>query len=121
MRVIAATNRDLEDEVEQGKFREDLYYRLNVMPIAAAAAPRASRRHPAARQLLHRRFNREFASSVRGASPEALELLRSYRWPGNVRELRNAVERAMLLADGEWLDAGALPGRGVAPDYRGGA
>jgi DNA-binding NtrC family response regulator len=54
-------------------------------------------------------FNREFRKQVRGASAEALELLRGYRWPGNIRELRNAVERAMLLADGEWLEPGHFP------------
>src|SRR6478735_6899850 len=93
VRVIAATNRDLEDAVEQGKFREDLYYRLNVMQVRLPSL----REHPADIPLLVSfyidQFNREFRKQVRGATPEALDLLRGYRWPGNIRELRNAVER----------------------------
>jgi two-component system response regulator AtoC len=109
VRVIAATNRDLEDAVKQGRFREDLYYRLNVMQITLPPL----REHPSDVPLLVNYyvdvFNREFRKSIRGVSPEALELLRAYRWPGNIRELRNAVERAMLLADGEWLTPDLLP------------
>jgi two-component system, NtrC family, response regulator AtoC len=109
VRVIAATNRDLEDAVDQGKFRADLYYRLDVMQVQLPAL----REHPSDIPLLVSfyvdQFNREFRKQVRGASPEALELLRGYRWPGNIRELRNAVERAMLLADGEWLELAHFP------------
>ena len=112
VRVIAATNRDLEDAVKQGRFREDLYYRLNVLQIQLPAL----REHPSDVPLLVSyyidRFNREFRKQVRGATPEALEVLRAYRWPGNIRELRNAVERAMLLADGEWLTPADFPMRG---------
>jgi transcriptional regulator with PAS, ATPase and Fis domain len=103
VRVIAATNRDLEDAVKQGKFREDLYYRLNVMQIQL---PPLREHANDVQQLIGYyvdQFNREFRKQVRGVTPEAMELLRGYRWPGNIRELRNAVERAMLLADGEWL------------------
>jgi len=109
VRVIAATNRDLEDAVEQGRFRADLYYRLNVMQVQLPPL----REHPSDIPLLVSfyidQFNREFRKSVRGATPEALDLLRGYRWPGNIRELRNAVERAMLLADGEWLEPSHFP------------
>jgi two-component system, NtrC family, response regulator AtoC len=109
VRVIAATNRDLEDAVEQGKFRADLYYRLNVMQVQLPPL----REHPSDTPLLVNfyvdQFNREFRKQVRGASPEALDLLRGYRWPGNIRELRNAVERAMLLADGDWLEPSHFP------------
>jgi two-component system response regulator AtoC len=109
VRVIAATNRDLEDAVEQGKFRADLYYRLNVMQVQLPPL----REHPLDIPLLVNfyvdQFNREFRKQVRGASPEALDLLRGYRWPGNIRELRNAVERAMLLADGDWLEPSHFP------------
>jgi two-component system, NtrC family, response regulator AtoC len=107
--VIAATNRDLEDAVDQGKFRADLYYRLNVMQVQLPPL----REHPADIPLLVSfyidQFNREFRKQVRGANPAALDLLRGYRWPGNIRELRNAVERAMLLADGEWLEPVHFP------------
>jgi two-component system, NtrC family, response regulator AtoC len=103
VRVIAATNRDLEDAVRQGRFREDLYYRLNVMQIALPALREHASDVPLLVNFYLDRFNREFRKQVRGATDEAMGLLRSYHWPGNIRELRNAVERAMLLADGEWL------------------
>jgi transcriptional regulator with PAS, ATPase and Fis domain len=109
VRVIAATNRDLEDAVKQSRFREDLYYRLNVMHVTMPSL----REHASDVPLLVKHyvdiFNREFRKNIRGVTPDALELLRTYRWPGNIRELRNAVERAMLLADGEWLTADLLP------------
>ena len=109
VRVIAATNRDLEEAVKKGTFREDLYYRLNVMQIVMPPL----REHPADVPLLVNYyvdvFNREFRKNIQGAAPETLELLKAYRWPGNIRELRNAVERAMLLADGPWLTPALLP------------
>ncbi len=109
VRVIAATNRDLEDAVKVGKFREDLYYRLNVMQIPLPPL----REHPSDIPLLVNyyidQFNREFRKQVRGVNDAGVELLRGYRWPGNIRELRNAVERAMLLADGPWLGPEHFP------------
>jgi transcriptional regulator with PAS, ATPase and Fis domain len=109
VRVIAATNRDLEDAVKTGGFREDLYYRLNVMQITLPTL----REHPGDIPLLLNHyidtFNREFRKSVRGASPEAMALLKAYRWPGNIRELRNAVERAMLLAEADDLTPDLFP------------
>jgi DNA-binding NtrC family response regulator len=104
VRVIAATNRDLEKEVKDGTFREDLFYRLQVMPVMLPSL--RERRGDVA--LLARfyitRFNGEFRKHVRGLSPAAQELLDHYAWPGNVRELRNAIERAMLLNDRELLE-----------------
>jgi two-component system response regulator AtoC len=102
-RVIAATNRDLEEAVREGKFREDLYYRLNVMQIRIPPLREHASDVPSLVTFYLDIFNREFRKQVRGATDEAMTQLRSYRWPGNIRELRNAVERAMLLADGEWL------------------
>jgi DNA-binding NtrC family response regulator len=99
VRVIAATNRDLEDEVTAGKFREDLFYRLQVMPVRL---PALRERVGDIRLLVAHyvdRYNREFRKHVRGLQPAAQALLDQYCWPGNVRELRNAIERAMLLAD----------------------
>jgi two-component system response regulator AtoC len=99
VRVIAATNRDLEDEVKAGKFREDLFYRLQVMPVRL---PPLRERVGDIRLLVGHyidRYNREFRKRVRGLQPAAQALLDQYGWPGNVRELRNAIERAMLLAD----------------------
>jgi two-component system response regulator AtoC len=109
VRVVAATNRDLEDEVAHGKFRADLYYRLNVMQVQLPPLREHASDVPLLVTFYVDLFNREFRKQVRGASPTALELLQGYRWPGNIRELRNAVERAMLLADGEWLEPGHFP------------
>jgi len=99
VRVVAATNRALEDEVKAGRFREDLFYRLQVMPVRL---PPLRERVGDIRLLVAHyidRYNREFRKHVRGLQPAAQALLDQYRWPGNVRELRNAIERAMLLAD----------------------
>ena len=103
VRVIAATNRSLQEEVKKGRFREDLYYRLNVM--AVPLPPLRDRREDVPLLLNHYidSFNTEFRKKVRGVSPGALTALKNYGWPGNVRELRNAVERAMLLTDGTEL------------------
>jgi two-component system, NtrC family, response regulator AtoC len=103
VRVIAATNRNLDNEVKAGRFREDLFYRLQVMPIVLPPL----RERPGDALLLAQwyidRYSREFRKRVRGLSPEAAAVLERYRWPGNVRELRNAIERAMLLTDREIL------------------
>jgi DNA-binding NtrC family response regulator len=108
VRVIAATNRDLEEEVKAGKFREDLYYRLQVMPIMLP--PLRARRGdvPLLAAFFIDRFNAEFRKKIRGLSPAATQLLEQHGWPGNVRELRNAIERAMLLAEGDRLEASDL-------------
>jgi DNA-binding NtrC family response regulator len=106
VRVIAATNRNLEQEVSNGKFRDDLFYRLQVMPIPL---PPLRERHGDVRLLASYYidvFNREFKRHVRGVSPEAMTMLEQYQWPGNIREMRNAIERAMLLVDHEWLQPG---------------
>jgi two-component system response regulator AtoC len=103
VRVIAATNRNLEEAVRQGTFREDLYYRLNVLPLVLPPL----RAHPSDIPALVRHyvdgFNREFRKSVTGVSAEAMKGLETYPWPGNIRELRNAVERAMLLTEDDTL------------------
>jgi len=109
VRVIAATNRDLEEAVKKGTFREDLYYRLNVMQIVLPPLRERLADVPLLVSFYIDTFNREFRKNIRGVSAEALALLKGYRWPGNVRELRNAVERAMLLADGPWITPDLLP------------
>ncbi len=109
VRVIAATNRNLEGQVKAGKFREDLYYRLNVLPVELPPLRAHLDDVPTLVGFYIDLFNREFRKSVRGASAAALDALRAYRWPGNIRELRNAVERAMLLADGDWLEPHDFP------------
>jgi two-component system response regulator AtoC len=109
VRVVAATNRDLEDAVAHGNFRADLYYRLNVMQVQLPPLREHASDVPLLVAFYVDLFNREFRKQVRGASPASLALLSGYRWPGNIRELRNAVERAMLLADGEWLEPAHFP------------
>ena len=109
VRVVAATNRNLEDEVKAGRFRQDLYYRLNVLPIAVPALREHLEDVPALVSFYIDGFNREFRKKVRGLSPAATRALQSYGWPGNVRELRNAVERAMLLAETPVLELSDFP------------
>jgi len=109
VRVIAATNRKLEDEVKHGRFREDLYYRLNVLQIELPPLRQRNEDVPALVMYFVDAFNTEFKKRIRSISDEAMKKLRAYGWPGNVRELRNAVERAMLLAEGDELVAADFP------------
>jgi DNA-binding NtrC family response regulator len=104
VRVVAATNRDPEEMVKAGTFREDLFYRLNVLRMQLP--PLRARGHDIALLAQHfvEVFSREFKRPVRGLSRAAEEALLSHRWPGNVRELRNLVERAVLLAEGPQLE-----------------
>ena len=109
VRVIAATNRSLQEEVKKGHFREDLFYRLNVM--AVPLPPLRERRDDIPLLINHYidSFNTEFRKKIRGMAPSVMAALQSYGWPGNVRELRNAVERAMLLAETNELDESHFP------------
>jgi DNA-binding NtrC family response regulator len=104
VRVVAATNRNLDEQVAKGAFRSDLYYRLNVLPIRLPALRDHAEDVPALVTFFIDSFNSEFKKRIIGVTPAAVALLKAYGWPGNVRELRNAVERAMLLAEGERLD-----------------
>jgi two-component system, NtrC family, response regulator AlgB len=110
LRLIAATNRDLEVEVKAGRFREDLLYRLNVIEVTIPPL-RARRKDilPLARQLLVF-FAKQIGKPVTAFSPEAEAVLEAYKWPGNVRELRNAVERGVILCPGSTVDLLQLPG-----------
>ena len=103
VRVVAATNRNLQEEVRAGKFREDLFYRLNVLPIVLPPLRDRADDIPLLLDFYIDAYNREFKKKVRGVTPDAMKRLQGYSWPGNIRELRNAVERAMLLSDGETL------------------
>ncbi|HEY7173121.1 MAG TPA: sigma-54 dependent transcriptional regulator [Vicinamibacterales bacterium] len=105
VRVIAATNRNLQEEVRAGRFREDLFYRLNVLPILLPPLRDRVEDIPQLVEFYVDSYNREFKKRIRGVTAEAMARLRSYGWPGNVRELRNVVERAMLLAEHETLGA----------------
>jgi len=104
VRVVAATHRNLEDAVKAGTFREDLFYRLQVMPVPL---PPLRERHgdiPLLASYYVDLYNREFRKRVRGLTPAAMKVIEQYQWPGNIRELRNAIERAMLLMDRDWLE-----------------
>ncbi|MEO8034890.1 MAG: sigma-54 dependent transcriptional regulator [Acidobacteriota bacterium] len=105
VRVIAATSRDLEEEVATGRFRADLFYRLNVLPIVMPPLRAHLDDIPALVEFFIDTFNTEFRKKIVGATPAAYSALQSYGWPGNVRELRNVIERAMLLCDGNRLEA----------------
>jgi len=105
VRVIAATNADLRAALEHGAFREDLYYRLNVVPINVPPLRERKEDIPALAEHFIRKYAAEFSSRVKGISEEALELLRRYHWPGNVRELENVIERSLVLCSGEMLEA----------------
>jgi DNA-binding NtrC family response regulator len=109
VRVVAATNRNLEEEVRQGRFRQDLYYRLNVLPVALPPLRQRPEDMPALISHYVDIFNTEFRKRIRGVAPQAMHRLQHYGWPGNVRELRNAIERAMLLAEGPELTLDDFP------------
>ena len=97
MRVLAATNKDLEREVASGKFREDLYFRLNVVPIRSPALRERVEDIPLLAQAFFKQFCRENGGRERPADPEVFDLLTQRPWPGNVRELKNVVERMVIL------------------------
>jgi two-component system response regulator AtoC len=111
VRIITATHRDLAADVKAGRFREDLYYRINVLPIAIP--PLRSRREDVNLLIDHfiARNNARLGMSIRGVSIEARKSLLEYAWPGNVRELENTIERAMVLAEADILQASDLPER----------
>jgi two-component system response regulator AtoC len=109
VRVIAASNRDLEREVREGRFRQDLYYRLAIISIFLPALRERKEDILPLVEFFLASYNRKFRKSVQGVTEETKRLLLSYDWPGNVRELRNAIERAMILEDGALLKPDDLP------------
>ena len=116
VRIVSATNRDLTQAVKEGRFREDLYYRLNVFPIEAPALRERKDDVPALVDAFVKRFNIEEGKTVVGATPETMAFLCAFDWPGNVRQLENAVYRAIVLADAPYLQPHDFPAiSGVAP------
>ena len=114
IRIAAATNRNLEEEVRKGSFREDLYYRLNVMQISIPPLRERPEDVPVLCQFYLEHFNRKFNKSIRGIDPDFLAVLERYHWHGNVRELRNVMERCTLFSKGDLL-TGAETGLTLSP------
>ncbi len=104
VRVIAATNRNLEKEVERGNFRRDLYFRLNVVEIYIPGLRKRPEDIPILAQHFLEKFNAELGRRIKGFTDEAMEAMLRYRWPGNVRELKNVIERACVLCEGDYID-----------------
>jgi two-component system, NtrC family, response regulator AtoC len=109
VRVIAATNKNLTQEVEAGRFRQDLYYRLDVIPVSVPPLRDRKEDIPVLARHFLERFKRELGRTIRGISPKAMDLLVLYSWPGNVRELRNMMERMVLMTVGEEILPEHLP------------
>jgi transcriptional regulator with PAS, ATPase and Fis domain len=109
VRVIAATNRDPRQAIQEGKLREDLYYRLTVFTVVLPPLRDHKEDLPLLAQHFIREFNRKHNANVEALRDEAMEILNSYSWPGNVREFRNVMERAVILAKGEWIESYHLP------------
>jgi DNA-binding NtrC family response regulator len=108
-RLVVATNVDLERAVREGRFREDLYYRVNVIPLRMPPLRERLEDLPELARLFIQRYGRKFRKPVRGISDSALKILASYRWPGNIRELENLMERLVAVSDKEWITDDDLP------------
>jgi DNA-binding NtrC family response regulator len=109
VRLIAATNRDLQAEIEAGRFRKDLYYRLAVVPIVLPALRERRSDIPMLARHFVEKYNRKLNKRIEGITDDALALLQAYPWPGNIRELENLIERVLLFADGPLITARDLP------------
>ena len=109
LRLIAATNVDLDKAVKEGRFREDLYYRLKVIPIRMPALRDRIEDLPALAQFFLRRYNLKFRKNIQGIADTTLQILSSYWWPGNIRELENLIERLVAVSDKEWITDEDLP------------
>jgi len=115
VRLVAATNRDLQEEIRQGRFREDLYYRLNVVQVRLPPLRERTSDIPLLVEHFLRHFRAKLKKDVRGVSEGAMERLLAHPWPGNIRELENVIERCLLFCDGERIDVGDLPPELRAP------
>ncbi|WP_417915929.1 sigma-54-dependent transcriptional regulator [Candidatus Electronema sp. JC] len=109
VRIVTATNRDLEAEVQEGRFREDLYYRLNVVTLDVPSLHERQSDIPLLTDFFIRRCAKRNKRLVKGITPDCMDILSRYPWPGNVRELENAIERCVILTRGEYLDVSGLP------------
>jgi two-component system, NtrC family, response regulator PilR len=120
VRVIAATNKDLEKAISAGEFREDLFYRLSVIPLHVPALRDRREDIPLLARHFLESFRKSMEKNVEAISPEAMRRLESYDWPGNVRELENTIERAVALESGREISVGVLPDRIAQADAGGG-
>jgi two-component system response regulator HydG len=109
VRILAATNRKLENDVADGKFREDLYYRLNVVTVDVPPLRDRQDDIPLLAQHFLEKYSKKNRKQVKGFSPTAMDILLKYDWPGNVRELENAVERSVILLNGDYISEKELP------------
>jgi transcriptional regulator with PAS, ATPase and Fis domain len=109
VRIIAATNRNLERMVEEGRFRDDLYYRLNVFPVVLPPLRERLEDLPALAEHFLKKYGEKNQRQINSLSPEALQALEQYHWPGNIRELENIIERGVIVCQGEVLGQGDLP------------
>jgi DNA-binding NtrC family response regulator len=109
LQIIAASNRDLQAMIAEGKFREDLYYRLKVVDLHLPPLRDRIGDIPALVGTFIRQINQRTGNQVKGIAPRAIDALKAHRWPGNIRELRHAIERSMLFCDDDTLDLGHLP------------
>jgi two-component system nitrogen regulation response regulator NtrX len=116
VRVIAATNKDLQVEMSNGRFREDLFYRLNVIPFHVPALRDRREDIPVLAERFLGRYAAESGRPARTITPKAMARLREYNWPGNVRELQNLIERLVLMTPGDVIDVGDLPAQISAPE-----
>jgi formate hydrogenlyase transcriptional activator len=103
VRIVATTNRDLEEEVRKGRFRQDLYYRLNVFPITVPPLRQRKEDIPLMVQAFTERYSRKLGKEIKSIQKEALKALQDYPWPGNVRELESIIERSVILCSGPVL------------------
>lgn len=117
VRIIAATNADVEDEVRQGRFREDLYYRLNVLSLRLPPLRERQGDVLLLAEYFLRRFAAEMKKEIKGFTPQAEKLLGDYGWPGNVRELKNIVERSVIYCQREWAEAVGLQASRLEGDH----
>ncbi|HWV58216.1 MAG TPA: sigma-54 dependent transcriptional regulator, partial [Longimicrobiales bacterium] len=115
VRVIAATNRDLADDIRNGRFRSDLFYRISVVPIHLVPLHQRREEIPPLVRSFIEFYNRKLNTVIETVDPDAMRCLLEYRWPGNVRELGNIIERAMVLADGPAITVADLPAHIVSP------
>jgi two-component system response regulator HydG len=115
VRILAATNRNLEEDVEESRFREDLFYRLNVVALNVPLLRERQDDIPLLAQHFSEKYSEKNRKNVKGFSPLAMDMLIKYEWPGNVRELENTIERAVILLTGDLITEKDLPSNIIEP------